>query len=95
MARAPHNTAIASRAISPASAGSSGRIPPVLRPEHPSARPLSGLVDEFGLEVAIGRVDGVRVLAEHGVQAWRQISTSHQLQNIVRTIAQRYLIQLH
>jgi len=39
----------------------SGRIPPVLRPEHPSARPISGLVEEFGIEVAHGRTDGVEV----------------------------------
>lgn len=36
------------------------RIPPVLRPEHPSARPLAGLVDEFDLEVR-GDVDHVDV----------------------------------
>ncbi|MFP5382391.1 MAG: hypothetical protein ACLGG4_09010, partial [Gammaproteobacteria bacterium] len=39
----------------------SGRVPPVLRPEHPSARPLGGLVEAFGLEAAHGRVDGVEV----------------------------------
>lgn len=39
----------------------SGRIPPVLRPEHPSARPLGGLVDAFALEVVRGRVDGLEV----------------------------------
>lgn len=39
----------------------SGRTPPVLRPEHPSARPLGGLVAEFGIEVASGRVDGIEV----------------------------------
>lgn len=36
------------------------RIPPVLRPEHPIARSLSGLVDEFGLEHR-GAVDGVEL----------------------------------
>ena len=36
------------------------RIPPVLRPEHPLARPLAGLVSEFGLESA-GSLDGVEV----------------------------------
>jgi UDP-N-acetylmuramoyl-L-alanyl-D-glutamate--2,6-diaminopimelate ligase len=36
------------------------RIPPVLRPEHPSARSLAGLVSEFGLET-IGSLDGVEV----------------------------------
>ena len=32
----------------------------ILRPEHPSARPLATLVDEFGLE-SIGSLDGVEV----------------------------------
>ncbi len=36
------------------------RMPPVLRPEHPSARSLAGLVDEFSLE-HIGSLDGVEV----------------------------------
>lgn len=36
------------------------RIPPVLRPEHPQARPLAGLVTEFGLE-SRGSLDGVEV----------------------------------
>jgi UDP-N-acetylmuramoyl-L-alanyl-D-glutamate--2,6-diaminopimelate ligase len=36
------------------------RIPPVLRPEHPLARPLSGLVAEFGLE-HVGSLDGVEI----------------------------------
>jgi UDP-N-acetylmuramoyl-L-alanyl-D-glutamate--2,6-diaminopimelate ligase len=36
------------------------RIPPVLRPEHPSARSLAGLVSEFGLET-IGSLDGVEI----------------------------------
>jgi len=36
------------------------RIPPVLRPEHPSARSLAGLVDEFGLETS-GSLDGVEI----------------------------------
>lgn len=36
------------------------RIPPVLRPEHPLARPLSALVSEFGLEHA-GSLDGVEL----------------------------------
>ena len=36
------------------------RIPPVLRPEHPLARPLSGLVSEFGLET-VGSIDGVEL----------------------------------
>lgn len=34
--------------------------PPILRPEHPMARPLAGLVAEFGLEVE-GAIDGVEV----------------------------------
>jgi len=36
------------------------RIPPVLRPEHPSARSLAELVNEFGLEHT-GSVDGVEL----------------------------------
>ena len=36
------------------------RIPPVLRPEHPSARSLAGLVDEFELEHR-GGVDGIEI----------------------------------
>jgi UDP-N-acetylmuramoyl-L-alanyl-D-glutamate--2,6-diaminopimelate ligase len=36
------------------------RIPPVLRPEHPQARSLDGLVQEFGLE-ARGSLDGVEI----------------------------------
>lgn len=36
------------------------RIPPVLRPEHPSARSLTGLVSDFGLEYT-GQVDGVEL----------------------------------
>lgn len=36
------------------------RIPPVLRPEHPTARPLTGLIEEFGLEHT-GSVDGVEI----------------------------------
>jgi len=36
------------------------RIPPVLRPEHPLARPLAGLVTEFGLE-SVGSLDGVEL----------------------------------
>jgi UDP-N-acetylmuramoyl-L-alanyl-D-glutamate--2,6-diaminopimelate ligase len=36
------------------------RIPPVLRPEHPLARPLAGLVSEFGLE-SVGSLDGVEI----------------------------------
>ncbi|WP_403025353.1 Mur ligase family protein [Salinibacterium sp. GXW1014] len=36
------------------------RIPPVLRPEHPSARSLTGLVSEFQLE-SIGSLDGVEL----------------------------------
>ena len=38
----------------------SARIPPVLRPEHPSARSLGQLVSEFGLDV-VGSLDGVEV----------------------------------
>ncbi|TQL48153.1 UDP-N-acetylmuramoylalanyl-D-glutamate--2,6-diaminopimelate ligase [Homoserinimonas aerilata] len=38
----------------------SDRIPPVLRPEHPSARSLAGLVSEFELEHR-GSLDGVEV----------------------------------
>lgn len=37
-----------------------GRIPPVLRPEHPSARSLAGLIAEFGLEYE-GAIDGVEI----------------------------------
>jgi UDP-N-acetylmuramoyl-L-alanyl-D-glutamate--2,6-diaminopimelate ligase len=36
------------------------RIPPVLRPEHPLARPLSALVSEFGLDF-VGSLDGVEL----------------------------------
>ncbi len=36
------------------------RIPPVLRPEHPLARPLAGLVSEFGLD-SLGTLDGVDI----------------------------------
>jgi len=36
------------------------RIPPVLRPEHPSARSLAGLVAEFQLD-SIGSLDGVEI----------------------------------
>ncbi|MBC7590824.1 MAG: UDP-N-acetylmuramoyl-L-alanyl-D-glutamate--2,6-diaminopimelate ligase, partial [Salinibacterium sp.] len=36
------------------------RIPPVLRPEHPLARPLVGLVSEFGLD-SVGQLDGVEI----------------------------------
>lgn len=36
------------------------RIPPVLRPEHPSARSLAGLVNEFGLDT-VGSLDGVEI----------------------------------
>jgi len=36
------------------------RIPPVLRPEHPSARSLAELVNEFGLDVR-GSLDGVEI----------------------------------
>jgi UDP-N-acetylmuramoyl-L-alanyl-D-glutamate--2,6-diaminopimelate ligase len=36
------------------------RIPPVLRPEHPLARPLAGLVSEFGLD-HVGSLDGVEL----------------------------------
>ncbi len=36
------------------------RIPPVLRPEHPLARPLAGLVTEFGLD-HLGSLDGVEI----------------------------------
>ncbi len=38
----------------------SSRIPPVLRPEHPTPRSLSGLVEEFGVEHR-GSLDGVEV----------------------------------
>ena len=38
----------------------SSRIPPILRPEHPTPRPLVGLVQEFGLEYR-GDLDGVEV----------------------------------
>ena len=38
----------------------SSRIPPILRPEHPTPRPLAWLVQEFGLE-ARGDLDGVEV----------------------------------
>lgn len=36
------------------------RIPPVLRPEHPLARPLAGLVSDFGLD-SVGSLDGVEI----------------------------------
>ena len=36
------------------------RIPPVLRPEHPSARSLAGLVSDFGLD-SRGSLDGVEI----------------------------------
>ena len=36
------------------------RTPPILRPEHPQARSLAGLVDEFELET-IGSVDGLEI----------------------------------
>jgi len=36
------------------------RIPPVLRPEHPSPRSLAGLVAEFGLDFE-GALDGVEI----------------------------------
>jgi UDP-N-acetylmuramoyl-L-alanyl-D-glutamate--2,6-diaminopimelate ligase len=36
------------------------RIPPVLRPEHPQARALAGLVAEFGLTV-VGSVEGLEI----------------------------------
>ena len=36
------------------------RIPPVLRPEHPQARPLAGLVAEFDLR-SLGSTDGVEL----------------------------------
>ena len=39
---------------------SSSRIPPVLRPEHPSPRSLAGFVQEFGIEYR-GSVDGLEV----------------------------------
>lgn len=35
-------------------------MPPVLRPEHPLARALGGLVEDFGLE-SVGSLDGVEV----------------------------------
>lgn len=38
----------------------SSRIPPVLRPEHPSPRPLAGLVQEFGID-HLGSIDGVEI----------------------------------
>lgn len=38
----------------------SSRIPPVLRPEHPSPRSLAGFVQEFGIEV-VGAVDGLEI----------------------------------
>ena len=38
----------------------SARIPPVLRPEHPSARSLAQLVSEFGLEHE-GSLDGIEI----------------------------------
>jgi UDP-N-acetylmuramoyl-L-alanyl-D-glutamate--2,6-diaminopimelate ligase len=36
------------------------RTPPVLRPEHPQARSLAGLLEEFGL-AAHGSIDGVEI----------------------------------
>ena len=38
----------------------SARIPPVLRPEHPLARPLTALISEFGLD-SVGSPDGVEI----------------------------------
>jgi UDP-N-acetylmuramoyl-L-alanyl-D-glutamate--2,6-diaminopimelate ligase len=38
----------------------SSRIPPVLRPEHPSPRSLSGFVQEFGVDHR-GDIDGVEI----------------------------------
>jgi UDP-N-acetylmuramoyl-L-alanyl-D-glutamate--2,6-diaminopimelate ligase len=38
----------------------SSRIPPVLRPEHPSPRSLAGFVQEFGIEHR-GSVDGIEI----------------------------------
>ena len=38
----------------------SSRIPPVLRPEHPSPRSLAGFVQEFGIEHR-GSVDGLEI----------------------------------
>lgn len=38
----------------------SSRIPPVLRPEHPSPRSLAGFVQEFGVEYR-GSLDGVEI----------------------------------
>ena len=38
----------------------SSRIPPVLRPEHPSPRSLAGFVQEFGIEYR-GDLDGVEI----------------------------------
>ncbi len=38
----------------------SARIPPVLRPEHPSARSLSGLVEEFAIEYT-GSIDAIEI----------------------------------
>jgi UDP-N-acetylmuramoyl-L-alanyl-D-glutamate--2,6-diaminopimelate ligase len=38
----------------------SSRIPPVLRPEHPSPRSLAGFVQEFGIEYS-GSLDGVEI----------------------------------
>jgi UDP-N-acetylmuramoyl-L-alanyl-D-glutamate--2,6-diaminopimelate ligase len=38
----------------------SSRIPPVLRPEHPSPRSLAGFVQEFGIDHR-GSVDGVEI----------------------------------
>jgi UDP-N-acetylmuramoyl-L-alanyl-D-glutamate--2,6-diaminopimelate ligase len=38
----------------------SSRIPPVLRPEHPSPRSLAGFVQEFGVDY-LGSVDGVEI----------------------------------
>ncbi|MHB1171069.1 MAG: Mur ligase family protein [Lacisediminihabitans sp.] len=36
------------------------RIPPVLRPEHPLARPLAGLISHFGLD-HVGSLDGIEL----------------------------------
>jgi UDP-N-acetylmuramoyl-L-alanyl-D-glutamate--2,6-diaminopimelate ligase len=38
----------------------SSRIPPVLRPEHPSPRSLAGFAQEFGIEYS-GSLDGVEI----------------------------------
>ncbi|MNI35318.1 hypothetical protein D3C73_893400 [compost metagenome] len=60
-------------------------MPPILGRNHLGLR-----ADRLGRD----RIDREGVLAEHGIQARRQISARHQLKNVVGAVAQRHLIQL-